>query len=235
MQLRQQEDFYMLEALMGNTSVSITDFLLPVGASLILGLLLAVIHMYKNRYSKSFVATLAILPAIVCVVIMAVNGNIGAGVAVAGAFSLVRFRSAPGTAKEIGALFLAMTSGLLTGMGYIFYAALFVVIVGCAIFVYQALDLGRNKEEEQRRSLRITIPEDLDYTGVFDDIFGKYTSECKLISSKTSNMGSMFKLTYEILLKDAKEEKAFIDDLRCRNGNLEISISTLQSHEAAEL
>ncbi len=225
----------MLDILLGNTTITLTGFLLPMGASLILGLILALIHMYKNTYSKSFVATLAVLPAIVCVVIMAVNGNIGAGVAVAGAFSLVRFRSAPGTAREIGALFLAMTSGLLTGMGYILYAALFVAVIGCALLIYQAAGFGGKRDEELRKSLRVTIPEDLDYTGVFDDVFEKYTTEHKLISSKTSNMGSMFKLTYDITLKAADIEKEFVDKLRCRNGNLEISISILQPHEAAEL
>ena len=225
----------ILDTLMGTTTITLTGFLIPVASSLILGLVMALVHMYRNRYSRSFVATLALLPAIVCVVIMAVNGNIGAGVAVAGAFSLVRFRSAPGTAKEIGALFLAMTAGLLTGMGYILYAALFTAIIGAAVLVYQKAGFGCAKDEELKNNLRITIPEDLDYTGIFDEIFGKYTTEHKLVSSKTSNMGSMFKLTYDVTLRSLDIEKEFIDKLRCRNGNLEISISALQQHEAAEL
>ncbi|MCR5059852.1 MAG: DUF4956 domain-containing protein [Saccharofermentans sp.] len=225
----------ILDTLMGSSTITLTGFLLPVGASLILGLVLALFHMFRNRYSRSFIATLAILPSIVCVVIMAVNGNIGAGVAVAGAFSLVRFRSAPGTAKEIGALFMAMTTGLLTGMGYIIYAAIFTLIIGLATVIYSAAGFGESRNDELKKSLRITIPEDLDYTGVFDEIFEKYTTEHKLISSKTSNMGSMFKLTYDVTLKDRETEKDFIDNLRCRNGNLEISISALQQHEAAEL
>jgi len=227
----------MLDSILTTTeaTISMTDFLIPIGASLLIGLVLALIHMFRNTYSKSFVATLAILPAIVCVVIMAVNGNIGAGVAVAGAFSLVRFRSAPGTAREIGALFLAMTTGLLTGMGYILYAAIFAGIVGLMILIYQAIGFGDNRSEISRRNLRITIPEDLDYTGVFDEVFEKYTKENRLISAKTSNMGSMFKLSYDITLKDPKLEKEFIDKLRCRNGNLEISISPLMQHETAEL
>ena len=227
----------MLDSILTTTeaTISMTDFLIPIGASLLIGLVLALIYMFRNTYSKSFVATLAILPAIVCVVIMAVNGNIGAGVAVAGAFSLVRFRSAPGTAREIGALFLAMTTGLLTGMGYILYAAIFAGIVGLMILIYQAIGFGDNRSEISRRNLRITIPEDLDYTGVFDEVFEKYTKENRLISAKTSNMGSMFKLSYDITLKDPKLEKEFIDKLRCRNGNLEISISALLQHETAEL
>ncbi|MBO4578823.1 MAG: DUF4956 domain-containing protein [Clostridiales bacterium] len=221
--------------MLNETTISIGDFLIPIAASLAIGLVLALVHMFKNTYSKSFVATLAILPAIVCVVIMAVNGNIGAGVAVAGAFSLVRFRSAPGTAKEIAALFLAMTAGLLTGMGYILYAAIFALIAGAVIMIYQALGFGGVKDSELRKNLRITIPEDLDYTGVFDEVFEKYTTSHKLISSKTSNMGSIFKLSYDVTLKSAEIEKEFIDKIRCRNGNLEISISALMQHEAAEL
>ena len=221
--------------ILGNTNITISEFLIPITASLLIGLLIALIHMFRNRYSKSFAATLIVLPAIVCTVIMAVNGNIGAGVAVAGAFSLVRFRSAPGSAREIAALFMAMTCGLLTGMGYILYALVFAVAIGIVLFILQATGFGENKKDFLKKSLRITIPEDLDYTGVFDEIFNEYTNDHKLISSKTSNMGSLFKLTYEIDLKDAKKEKEFMDKLRCRNGNLEISISILQKAETAEL
>lgn len=213
----------------------VSSFLIPLTVSLILGLMLSCIHMYRNKFSRSFIGTLAVLPAIVCVVIMAVNGSIGTGVAVAGAFSLVRFRSAPGTAKEIGALFVAMTVGLLTGMNYILYAVLFTMIIGCMIFIYQRTGFGDDRSSGRLKSLRIMIPEDLDYTSVFDDLFRKYTERHELISSKTSNMGSMFKLTYEVVLKNDSDEKEFIDAVRCRNGNLEISISTLLQHEAAEL
>lgn len=214
---------------------TILDFALPVLSSLAIGFALALVHMFRNKYSKSFVVTLTVLPAIVCVVIMAVNGNIGAGVAIAGAFSLVRFRSAPGTAKEIAAIFLAMTTGLLTGMGHIIYAAAFAVIIGVAVLICQAIGFGNEKNAELHKSLRITIPEDLNYTKVFDDLFEKYTSEHKLISSKTTNMGSMFKLDYDITLNSEGIEKEFIDELRCRNGNLEISMSVLMPREAAEL
>jgi hypothetical protein len=220
--------------LMGTTTISITSFLLPVISALLLGLLFALIYMRRYHASRSFVGTLAILPTIVCVVIMAVNGNIGAGVAVAGAFSLVRLRAAPGTASEIGALFVAMTMGLLTGMGFIIYAALFILIVGAAMLVYGAIGLGAD-EDDRRRSLHITIPEDLDYMGVFDDIFAKYTTSHKLLSSKTAGMGAVFKLNYEIFMKEDSSEKALIDDLRVRNGNLDIHLSSIMPKEAAEL
>ena len=205
--------------------ISVTDFLLCLGCSLVLGLVMAFAYMYRTRYTKSFVITLALLPAVVCVVIMLVNGNVGTGVAVAGAFSLVRFRSVPGTAKEICTLFLAMGAGLIAGMGYLGFAVLFTVIM-CVIFVlYNCLDFGSKKNAATFKTFNITIPEDLDYTGVFDDIFAEFTRSHDLIRVKTTNMGSMFKLTYNVELTDATREKEMIDKLRCRNGNLEIAVS----------
>jgi len=207
------------------TVISVTDFLLCLGCSLVLGLVMAFAYMYRTRYTKSFVITLALLPAVVCVVIMLVNGNVGTGVAVAGAFSLVRFRSVPGTAKEICTLFLAMGAGLIAGMGYLGFAVLFTVIM-CVIFVlYNCLDFGSKKNAATFKTFNITIPEDLDYSGVFDDIFAEYTRSHDLIRVKTTNMGSMFKLTYNVELTDATREKEMIDKLRCRNGNLEIAVS----------
>lgn len=205
--------------------ITAADFLLCLGTALVLGLVLALCYMLRSRYTKSFVVTLALLPAVVCVVIMMVNGNIGAGVAVAGAFSLVRFRSVPGTAKEICALFLAMGIGLIAGMGYLAFAALFAVVMGLAFVVYNALDMGTSKNAVVFKTLTVTIPEDLNYSQIFDDIFAQYTKEHSLVRVKTTNMGSMFKLTYQITLKDPMKEKEMIDQLRCRNGNLEISVS----------
>ena len=205
--------------------ISVTDFMLCLGSSLALGLVMAFAYMYRTRYTKSFVITLALLPAVVCVVIMMVNGNVGTGVAVAGAFSLVRFRSAPGTAKEICTLFLAMGAGLIAGMGYLGFAALFTLVM-CVIFVlYNRLDFGTKKNAATFKTFTITIPEDLDYSGVFDDIFAEYTRSHDLVRVKTTNMGSMFKLTYNVELSDASREKEMIDKIRCRNGNLEIAVS----------
>ena len=158
-------------------------------------------------------------------VIMLVNGNVGTGVAVAGAFSLVRFRSVPGTAKEICTLFLAMGAGLIAGMGYLGFAVLCTLVL-CAVFVlYNCLDFGTKKNAATFKTFTITIPEDLDYSGVFDDIFAEYTRSHDLIRVKTTNMGSMFKLTYNVELTDTTREKEMIDKLRCRNGNLEIAVS----------
>lgn len=209
--------------------ISVTNFLLCLAVALVLGLVLAFSYMYRTRYTKSFVVTLALLPAVVCIVIMLVNGNVGTGVAIAGAFSLVRFRSVPGTAKEICALFLAMGAGLIVGMGYLAFSALFTAVMCGMFLLYNRLDLGTKKNSALYKTLTVTIPEDLDYTGVFEDIFKKYTDSHSLEYVKTTNMGSMFRLTYNVKLKDTATEKEMIDKLRCRNGNLEISVSPQQT------
>lgn len=214
--------------------ISVSDFLLCLGFSLAIGFIMSFTYMYRTRYTKSFVVTLALLPAVVCVVIMLVNGNVGTGVAVAGAFSLVRFRSVPGTAKEICALFLAMGSGLIAGMGYLGFAVLFTVVM-CAMFLlYNRLDLGAKRNAAAYKTVTITIPEDLDYTGVFEDIFESYTISHELVCVKTTNIGSLFRLTYQVTLRDVKREKEMIDKIRCRNGNLEIAVSR-QETAMAEL
>ena len=205
--------------------ISPSNFLLCVGSALMIGLILAGFYMYRTRYTKSFVATLALLPAVVCVVIMMVNGNVGTGVAVAGAFSLVRFRSVPGSAKEIGAIFLAMGTGLIVGMGYLGYAFLCATVLGFFSALYSRLDFGFRNKNSLYKTLHITIPEDLDYTDVFEPILKKYASECELTTVKTTNMGSLFRLTYNLKLNSAGKEKEMIDKLRCRNGNLEITVS----------
>ena len=215
------------------TVISVTDFLLCLGTSLVIGIVMALVYMYRTRYTKSFVVTLALLPAVVCVVIMMVNGNIGAGVSVAGAFSLVRFRSAPGSAKEIVTIFLAIGTGLIAGMGYLGFAALFTVIMCAMLLIYNAF-AGNAKSEAVNKTIKITIPEDLDYSGAFDDIFAEYTKKNELIKVKTTNMGSMFRLTYNVTLKDATKEKEMIDRIRERNGNLEIMVSK-QENRTAEL
>ena len=211
--------------------IKVGDFLLCLGVSLVLGLIMAAAYTFKNEHTKSFLVTLALLPSVVCVVIMMVNGNIGAGVAVAGAFSLVRFRSAPGSAKEIVTIFLAMGAGLIAGMGYLGFAALFTVIM-CGMFLIYSVVTGCSKSEVLHKTVKITIPEDLDYTGVFEDIFAEYTKKHELIKVKTTNMGSMFRLTYNVTLRDASREKEMIDRIRERNGNLEIFVSKQESRTA---
>ena len=209
----------MLESIITG-GITLPTFLICTAVSLLLGMGTAFISMYKAKCTQSFAITLAVLPAVVQMVILLVNGNVGAGVAVAGAFSLVRFRSAPGTAREIGVIFLAMAIGLAAGMGYIGLAVLFFVIITAVMLLLTRFNFGGSKCSE--RILRITIPENLDYEGLFDDLFQKYAENCSLEKVKTSNMGTMYELQYRIVLKDAKIPKAFFDEIRCRNGNLNI-------------
>lgn len=204
-------------------TISAWTFLLCIAVSLALGGLYYLAYSIQNRSSSSYKTSLVFLPPIVCVVIMMVSGNIGIGVAIAGAFSLVRFRSAQGSAKEICVIFMAMCSGLIAGVGYLAFAVLFTLIM-CALVIGSNLIFNVKEKKSRRKTLKITIPEDLDYTDVFADIFARYTDENRLIQVKTSNMGSLYKLTYDIMLKKDVTEKQFMDELRVRNGNLEIMI-----------
>ena len=210
----------MLNTIITGTEITVSSFFICTAVSLLLGLGAAVLSMYKTKYSRSFVVTLAALPAMVQIVIMMVNGNIGAGVAVAGAFGLIRFRSAPGSAREIGLVFLATAIGLATGMGYVAIAAVFFGIIALFTLLLTATGFGAGAAEE--RELKITIPENLDYDGLFDDLFEKYTRSAELDRVKTTNMGTLYELCYKVVLRDTRETKAFLDDIRTRNGNLNI-------------
>ena len=215
-----------LTSILGTTdslvaSVSTVDFLLCCLVSIVLGAAVAGVYMFRHTYSKNFVVTLALLPLIVQMVITLVNGNLGAGIAVMGVFNLVRFRSIPGSAKDIGSVFLAMAIGLATGMGFIGLAILFTVIVAIVNIGYVLSPFGRQKEPE--KTLRVTIPEDLEYDGVFDDVLARYADEHELVEVQTTNMGSLFLLEYAVRMREPGLEKRMIDELRCRNGNLKIS------------
>lgn len=212
--------------------ISFGDFLLCMGCSLLIGGILAFSCRYQGRYTKSFLVTLMLLPAVVCTIIMMVSGSVGAGVAVAGAFSLVRFRSAPGTGREITMLFLAMGAGLIAGMGYLAFALLFAMIMSVMNVIYNRLDFGEKKNSQRYRTLSIMIPESLDYGGVFDQVLRHYTADHTLTRVKTTNMGSLFRLTYDLTLREDVSEKELIDQLRCRNGNLEIMLSCQESAPA---
>lgn len=201
---------------------TIQTYIICTIISLVLGCLIAFVTSYKSRKSKSLTLALVLLPAIVQTVIMLVNGNVGTGIAVMGAFSLIRFRSVPGTAKDIVCIFLAMATGLATAMGYVFLAVVFVVIISLAMLAVNFIKFPVS--DDLNRELKITIPEDLNYAHCFDDLFEKYTKSAKLVLVKTTNMGSLYKLTYNIELINKDIIQNFIDDLRCRNGNLEISV-----------
>lgn len=213
----------------GTTSFELGPFLACMAVSLLLGLLITWTHAHGSACNRSFLLTLVMLPAVVQTVIMLVNGSIGTGVAVMGAFSLIRFRSVPGGAREIGSIFLAMAIGLATGMGYLAIAALFTGLM-CLVSVLLSTS-GFGKSAKGERILRMTIPEILDYEEAFDDIFRTYTVRWELENVRTANMGSLYKLCYRIVLKGDVSEKAFLDDLRCRNGNLEISCGKVISQD----
>lgn len=205
---------------LGASAVTTKTFAVCSLVSLLVGAVIAVAFCFRQHKSKSFFTTLALLPLIVQVIILMVNGNLGTGVAVAGAFSLVRFRSMQGNAKDILAIFMAMAVGIATGTDNLKLAIIFTLVV-CAVNIgYLVLPLGMDDNSD--KVLTITIPESLDYSDVFDDIFRKFTVKADLVQVKTTNMGSLFKLKYDITLKKGVSEKAFIDELRVRNGNLEI-------------
>ncbi len=208
---------------------TVASFLICTLVSLALGIIVALAANFKSRLSKSFLLSIILIPAVVQVVIMLVNGSVGTAVAVMGAFSLVRFRSIPGSAKEIVSIFLAMATGLATGMGYVTLAVLFVIII-CIAMICAGFVKIKDKDD-LIRELRITVPEDLNYAHAFDDLFEKYTSNTKLLNVKTTNMGSLYKLFYKLELNNEDDVQRFIDELRCRNGNLEISVSIPSSVE----
>ena len=206
-----------------DTAVDPAMMLLAIGVSLLLGLVVAKVYQFKTVYSKSFVMSLALLPTLIAIVIFLVNGSLGAGVAVMGAFSLIRFRSAPGGAKELVSIFLVMTIGIAIGMGYLVFATVFTLIMSLAMLLLEVVNFGQMKHS--MRQLTVVIPESLDYESIFDDIFNKAANHVELANVKTSDMGSLFKIKYILQLNGQMTEKELIDALRTRNGNLEIAIS----------
>ena len=202
------------------SEITLPVFLGCIGVAMMLGVLTALLFRFRSKNSPSLSMALAVLPAVVTMVIMMVNGNVGAGLAVAGSFALIRFRSLPGKASDIVGLFMATAIGLACGMGYIAIACVYFVAMATFVLLLTLLHFGENTDTY--RQLRITIPEILDYDDLFEDIFEKYTTRHELERVKTTNMGTLYELTYAINLKSAKNTKAFIDELRCRNGNLNI-------------
>lgn len=210
----------LFDSIIAGTEITLDTYLICLLASGLCGVVTALAASFRSHSSKSFLTSLVLLPMIVCTVIAMVNGNIGTGVAVMGAFSLIRFRSVPGKARDIVVIFLAMTAGLACAGGYIGIALVFTVLVSLGMLILAAIPMG----SERSMDLHITIPESLRYANEFDDVFGKYLKSHRLLQTKTTNMGSLYKLHYRVEMKDVKQSQAFIDELRCRNGNLEISL-----------
>lgn len=211
------------------SSITLSSLLLCLATAIILGVLTALVFLYKSRHSASFALTLSLLPMTVAIVIMMVNGNIGTGIAVAGAFTLVRFRSVPGTAKEISAIFTAMAIGLALGMGYIWVAIIFFIFAAALTLMLTTINFGAASRNEKQ--IKITIPESFNYEGLFDEVFEKFKVKYKLQKIRTTNMGTLFELTYDVVFNDGNVKKEFIDELRTRNGNLNIVIGDFADRE----
>ena len=204
--------------------MSVATYLLSAGAAIFCGLLVALVTSFKYRITKSFFASLIVLPLAVQTVIVMVNGSVGTGIAVAGAFSLIRFRSVPAKARDIVSIFVAMTAGLSCAAGYVGIGVLFALIACACILVLSSINMRSDREQE----LIITVPENLNFTGAFDDVFEKYTKKNNLVAVRLVNMGSLYKLTYRIEMKNESQLREFVDDLRIRNGNLDIQILRLE-------
>ena len=214
----------MLESIFRNiTELSILNLFLCSLTSIILGLIISLVYRYTSNYTKNFLITLAVLPILVQSVVLMVNGNLGTSIAIVGAFSLVKFRSLPGTSKEIVSVFLAMAIGIATGMGQLVFAIIITILVNIVIIVLSKSDFGN--QNPNKKILKITIPDDLNYTDIFNDIFEKYVDKYSIEKVKTVNLGSLFEITYQLTMKNKINEKEFIDDLRCRNGNLKIILT----------
>lgn len=215
-----------------SSSVTAAEFFLMAAVAILCGAVYAWIMARRVRSTKRFFIVVAMIPFIVGAVITFVNGNIGTGVAIGGAFSLIRFRSAPGSADEIAAILIAMGAGIAFGMGYLAYGVIILLALALLYFLFATLSLFESQPMQKERILKVTVPESLEYTDMFDDVFARYLKSAERLGVKTTGMGSMFRLSFLVRLKDAKEEKAFIDALRIRNGNLEISLLPYSEQQA---
>ena len=210
------------------TSLRMTNgenILIGLGCALLMGLIVSLVYMFRNTYTKSFVMTLVMLPAITQMIILLVNGNVGTGLAIMGAFSLVRFRSVPGSAREIGSLFLAMSLGLFVGSGFVALGFMFLAVMGVVLLLMSATPFGTPLREKNQ--LRVSIPESLDYEGLLDDLMNKYAKPWTLERVRTTNMGSLYELTYHVTLRKGVSTKALMDEIRCRNGNLPVVLGRI--------
>lgn len=205
-----------------NEDITLTKIIIIFLSSIILGLIIALTHKITSKYTKNFLISLTIIPLMVSAIILAVNGSLGTGIAVAGAFSLIRFRSVPGTSKEILSILTSMTLGLVLGTGYIFYGIIITIVFALMVLLFSKIKLFDNNDN---KILKILVPENLDYSDVFNDEFKQYLESYEINQVKTTNMGSLFEITYLVNLKKNINEKEFIDKLRIKNGNLKINLS----------
>ncbi len=215
-----------------DVSLKLSSSLLCILVALLLGLVISIVYLSitpKNSQSPNLALSLVVLPTIVAVVILLIGSNIARAFSMAGVFALVRFRSIPGDSKDVTFVFMTVAAGLSAGLGYITFGAALTIILCLTVFIISKLGFGVSKQDDMR--LRIIIPEDMNYQGAFDDLFDKYTKHCKLHKVRTTNLGTLFELTYHVTLKDTKVQKEFIDELRSRNGNLNIQLNTKESND----
>lgn len=222
-------DWFLNDFLQIN-AVTFTDVIIAIVVPLILGFVVSFTYMKTGEYNVNFARTLVILPILICVVIMLVNGKMGTALAVLGVFSLVRFRSVQGSSRDITFIFFAMAVGFVSSMEYVWFGVVFTVLISAAILILHKFNFAVAKSVP--KELRITIPENLDYNGIFDDLFKKYTKSAKLKRVKTVSMGSMYELFYDVTIIEEAKEKEFIDEIRCRNGNLNIVLGQVEKHFA---
>lgn len=214
-------------------TLTLSGMLAAVGTALILGLVISLVYLNTHKqegYSTGFLITLIMLPAIIAIIILLIGNNIARAFSLAGAFSLVRFRSAPGDPKDIAYVFFTLAVGLACGMGYLAYGAIFALILCLVMIVLQVTGFGKTKTDAMQ--LKITIPENLNFQGLFDDILTKYADSWRMKQVRTTDFGTLFQVAYNITLKSGVNQKQFLDDLRCRNGNQNISL-TLRENEFA--
>lgn len=227
----------MFETIFKNTakttdlSINTGSALFGIAVALIFGLIISAVYIYvslKNDRSPSFILALVILPALVSVIILLVGSNIARAFSIAGVFALIRFRSVPGDSKDLSFILLSMALGLAIGLGYLTFGAVITLIICLVIVLIYKSGYGMSKKKEMR--MRIIIPEDMNFNGAFDDIFQKYTSQCDMNKVKTTNLGTLFELSYDIIMKDKTLEKEFIDAIRCRNGNLTVQLEVKENN-----
>ncbi len=221
----------MLNSIFHDFSFAVQDALLALMISLVLGLVIALLYKVTTPDGSGVAGILAVLPLLVCAIIMVINGDLGASVALLGAFGLIRFRSAPGSARDIAFIFFSMAVGLTAGLGFLTLAGLITLITAAALLFSD--QVGFSSAVSRERSLRVTIPEDLSYNGLFDDLFTAYAKKATLEQVKTTGMGTMYQLQYRVELRRNADEKEFLDALRCRNGNLELSLGLVRREKNA--
>lgn len=229
----------MLETIIQSTdgtSFTLLNTLIVIAAAIVLGFLISLVYMYTSKkagFSPSFTITLIMLPVIISIIILLVGNNVARAFSLAGAFSLIRFRSAPGEPKDIAYVFFTLAVGLCCGMGYIGYAVLFTVILSIVMLILDAMKFATSKTKAM--NLKIIVPEDLNYDGIFDDVLNKYTTSYRVETIRTRDFGALFELSYSINLLEGANQKQLIDDLRCRNGNLNITLTVNSQQEKVYL